>query len=132
MDEDSMPSEPSDDRATNNAQERMTTHPSADPVAPASELQDLRFQVHGVHKFQKGLTAFFAIVAVFAAIVISFLGWLGISGTIDRNVEERVQVSVDKSIAQVISDLDSRLEQANNAAATSENAALRAESQSSA
>ena len=66
-----------------------------------AEITDLRLEVHGVHNFQKGLTAFLLIVSVFAAIIIASLGWLGISGLIDRAVEKRVGDTVDKSLEQI-------------------------------
>jgi|GEM_PF-6280815 len=131
MSDDNMPTGSLDEQGANMVPEQTTAPPLTDAPPPTNELLDLRLQVHGVHKFQMGLTAFLAIVAVFAAIVISFLGWLGISGTIDRNVEERVQQSVDQSIAQVVSNFDNILVQAGNAAATSESASIRAEAQSS-
>jgi len=107
--------------------EHVETVPPALPIDASNELQRLRLEVTSVRSYQKGLTAFLAIVAVFAAIVISVLGWLGISNTIDRFVQESVGASLDSRIEQVQSDLQSAVADANTARSTAESASSRAE-----
>lgn len=70
------------------------------------------------------------VAAAIAAFFIAALGWLGISGAIDRNVEQRVQASVDRSVVQVLSDLNNRLQQIGSSAATVESSSLRVEAMS--
>ena len=118
---------PSDEERLSATQEPPASLDAPDSDGVRTALEQLRLEVRGVHQFQKGLTAFFAIVAVFAAIVIAFLGWLGISDAVDRNIANRVQASVDEGIAQVSSELDGRVTRADSALATVEGALLRVE-----
>jgi hypothetical protein len=69
-------------------------------------------QVSELIGFRQGFTAFFALVAVFAAVLVAALGWIGLSNTVERMVDQRVQQSVSDSTGQLLENLTARLEEA--------------------
>jgi hypothetical protein len=93
----------------------------------SQELDSLRTDVARFNGYREGCTAVAWLVGTIVAIVIAALGWLGISGTIQRSVDANVQQRLEEQLTQVMSDIEARIQQANDAVARAENSAGRAD-----